>query len=71
MVKLAQESLRWLCHVKFLERNEDTKLYSTSSPNQNESLVKDCTFYFYYNIFTFLTYCVTVQDLSNLGLSNY
>ncbi|KAM1247252.1 hypothetical protein TB2_043362 [Malus domestica] len=28
VVKSAQESLRWLCHRKFLEWNEDTKLYS-------------------------------------------
>ncbi|XP_041019360.1 helicase and polymerase-containing protein TEBICHI isoform X2 [Juglans microcarpa x Juglans regia] len=30
VVKSAQESLRWLCHSKFLEWNEDTKLYSTT-----------------------------------------
>ncbi|PON76487.1 Helicase and polymerase-containing protein TEBICHI [Parasponia andersonii] len=30
VVKSAQESLRWLCHRKFLEWNEDTKLYSTT-----------------------------------------
>ncbi|KAF4355301.1 hypothetical protein F8388_026571 [Cannabis sativa] len=30
VVKSAQESLRWLCHMKFLEWNEDTKLYSTT-----------------------------------------
>ncbi|XP_059460849.1 helicase and polymerase-containing protein TEBICHI isoform X2 [Corylus avellana] len=30
VVKSAQESLRWLCHGKFLEWNEDTKLYSTT-----------------------------------------
>ncbi|CAJ1972305.1 unnamed protein product [Sphenostylis stenocarpa] len=30
VVKSAQESLRWLCQKKFLEWNEDTKLYSTT-----------------------------------------
>ncbi|XP_065858049.1 helicase and polymerase-containing protein TEBICHI isoform X2 [Euphorbia lathyris] len=30
VVKSAQESLRWLCHKKFLEWSEDTKLYSTT-----------------------------------------
>ncbi|KAJ7966000.1 helicase and polymerase-containing protein TEBICHI [Quillaja saponaria] len=30
VVKSAQESLRWLCHRKFLEWNEETKLYSTT-----------------------------------------
>ncbi|KAL2974875.1 hypothetical protein AAZX31_14G127200 [Glycine max] len=30
VVKSAQESLRWLCQRKFLEWNEDTKLYSTT-----------------------------------------
>ncbi|XP_031265968.1 helicase and polymerase-containing protein TEBICHI isoform X2 [Pistacia vera] len=30
VVKSAQDSLRWLCHGKFLEWNEDTKLYSTT-----------------------------------------
>ncbi|XP_022996478.1 helicase and polymerase-containing protein TEBICHI isoform X2 [Cucurbita maxima] len=30
VVKSAQESLRWLCHGKFLEWNGDTKLYSTT-----------------------------------------
>ncbi|XP_022131667.1 helicase and polymerase-containing protein TEBICHI isoform X3 [Momordica charantia] len=30
VVKSAQESLRWLCHGKFLEWNEDTKLYSST-----------------------------------------
>ncbi|KAL9230313.1 hypothetical protein vseg_005682 [Gypsophila vaccaria] len=30
VVKSAQDSLRWLCHRKFLEWNEDTKLYSTT-----------------------------------------
>ncbi|KAK7384898.1 hypothetical protein VNO78_30601 [Psophocarpus tetragonolobus] len=30
VVKSAQESLRWLCKRKFLEWNEDTKLYSTT-----------------------------------------
>ncbi|XP_050938206.1 helicase and polymerase-containing protein TEBICHI isoform X2 [Cucumis melo] len=30
VVKSAQESLRWLCHRKFLEWNGDTKLYSTT-----------------------------------------
>jgi hypothetical protein len=45
VVKSAHESLRLLCHGKFLERNEDTKLYSTSSLSPKESLVKYCTFY--------------------------
>lgn len=30
VVKSAQESLKWLCQRKFLEWNEDTKLYSTT-----------------------------------------
>ncbi|QCD99446.1 helicase and polymerase-containing protein TEBICHI isoform X1 [Vigna unguiculata] len=30
VVKSAQESLRWLCQRKFLEWNEDTKLYNTT-----------------------------------------
>ncbi|KAK9273993.1 hypothetical protein L1049_018807 [Liquidambar formosana] len=30
VVKSAQDSLRWLCHRKFLEWNDDTKLYSTT-----------------------------------------
>ncbi|CAK9182717.1 unnamed protein product [Ilex paraguariensis] len=30
VVKSAQDSLRWLCHRKFLEWSEDTKLYSTT-----------------------------------------
>ncbi|KAK9742154.1 hypothetical protein RND81_03G151800 [Saponaria officinalis] len=30
VVKSAQDSLKWLCHRKFLEWNEDTKLYSTT-----------------------------------------
>uniref|UniRef100_A0A516IJI0 Helicase and polymerase-containing protein TEBICHI n=1 Tax=Turnera subulata TaxID=218843 RepID=A0A516IJI0_9ROSI len=30
VVKSAQDSLRWLCHRKFLEWNEETKLYSTT-----------------------------------------
>ncbi|CAB4266528.1 unnamed protein product [Prunus armeniaca] len=30
VVKSAQESLRWLCHRKFVEWNDDTKLYSTT-----------------------------------------
>ncbi|KAI4316161.1 hypothetical protein L6164_024167 [Bauhinia variegata] len=30
VVKSAQESLRWLCQRKFLEWNEDSKLYSTT-----------------------------------------
>lgn len=50
VVKSAQESLRWLCHGKFLEWNEDTKLYSStplgrasfgSSLSPEESLVID------------------------------
>lgn len=48
VVKSAQESLRWLCHSKFLEWNEDTRLYSAtplgrasfgSSLSPEESLV--------------------------------
>ncbi|XP_047322143.1 helicase and polymerase-containing protein TEBICHI [Impatiens glandulifera] len=31
VVKSAQDSLRWLCKRRFLEWNEDTKLYSTTS----------------------------------------
>lgn len=31
VVKSAQDSLRWLCHKRFLEWSEDTKLY-TSTP---------------------------------------
>ncbi|KFK29884.1 hypothetical protein AALP_AA7G191500 [Arabis alpina] len=30
VVKSAQDSLRWLCHSKFLEWNEETKLYTTT-----------------------------------------
>ncbi|XP_073285327.1 helicase and polymerase-containing protein TEBICHI isoform X1 [Primulina huaijiensis] len=30
VVKSAQDSLRWLCHKKFLEWNEETKLYTTT-----------------------------------------
>ncbi|KNA12473.1 hypothetical protein SOVF_125610 [Spinacia oleracea] len=30
VVKSAQDSLKWLCHKKFLEWNNDTKLYSTT-----------------------------------------
>ncbi|KAI3992602.1 hypothetical protein MKX01_007924 [Papaver californicum] len=30
VVKSAQDSLRWLCHMKFLEWNDETKLYSTT-----------------------------------------
>ncbi|CAN0907001.1 Helicase and polymerase-containing protein TEBICHI [Linum grandiflorum] len=30
VVKSAQDSLRWLCHKKFVEWNEDTKLYSST-----------------------------------------
>ncbi|KAF8407042.1 hypothetical protein HHK36_006167 [Tetracentron sinense] len=30
VVKSAQDSLRWLCYRKFLEWNEETKLYSTT-----------------------------------------
>ena len=72
VVKSAQESLRWLCHGKFIEWNEDTKLYSTtpfgraafgSSLNPKESLVKDSTFSFYYNIFVVLlcTICLEID----------
>lgn len=48
VVKSAQDSLRWLCHKRFLEWNNDTKIYSTtplgraafgSSLNPEESLV--------------------------------
>ncbi|RZC75410.1 hypothetical protein C5167_050892 [Papaver somniferum] len=48
VVKSAQDSLRWLCHMKFLEWSEETKLYSTtplgrasfgSSLSPEESLV--------------------------------
>ncbi|XP_024986361.1 helicase and polymerase-containing protein TEBICHI [Cynara cardunculus var. scolymus] len=31
VVKSAKDSLKWLCHRKFLEWTEDTKLYSTTS----------------------------------------
>ncbi|XP_020246250.1 helicase and polymerase-containing protein TEBICHI isoform X2 [Asparagus officinalis] len=30
VVKSAQDSLRWLCHKKFLEWNDETRLYSTT-----------------------------------------
>ncbi|EXC32791.1 DNA polymerase theta [Morus notabilis] len=59
VVKSAQESLRWLCHRKFLEWNEDTKLYSTtplgrasfgSSLSPEESLVKILVFCVHYPI---------------------
>ncbi|KAL2525525.1 Helicase and polymerase-containing protein TEBICHI [Abeliophyllum distichum] len=30
VVKSAQDSLRWLCHKKFLEWSDDTKLYTTT-----------------------------------------
>ncbi|CAN8229667.1 unnamed protein product [Cochlearia groenlandica] len=30
VVKSAQDSLRWLCHRKFLEWNDETKLYTTT-----------------------------------------
>ncbi|XP_071919297.1 helicase and polymerase-containing protein TEBICHI isoform X1 [Coffea arabica] len=30
VVRSAQDSLRWLCHKKFLEWSEDTKLYTTT-----------------------------------------
>ncbi|KAI3835318.1 hypothetical protein MKW98_020434 [Papaver atlanticum] len=48
VVKSAKDSLRWLCHMKFLEWSEETKLYSTtplgrasfgSSLSPEESLV--------------------------------
>ncbi|KAG0498218.1 hypothetical protein HPP92_002909 [Vanilla planifolia] len=48
VVKSAQDSLRWLCHKKFLEWNQETRLYSStplgraafgSSLNPEESLV--------------------------------
>ncbi|XP_039143908.1 LOW QUALITY PROTEIN: helicase and polymerase-containing protein TEBICHI-like [Dioscorea cayenensis subsp. rotundata] len=34
VVKSAQDSLRWLCHNKFLEWNEETRLYSTTPLGQ-------------------------------------
>lgn len=55
VVKSAQDSLKWLCHRKFLEWNEETKLYSTtplgraafgSSLCPEESLVKISNFIF-------------------------
>lgn len=64
VVKSAQDSLRWLCHRKFLEWNEDTKLYSTtplgraafgSSLCPEESLVQISTLYFYCCVFNFLS----------------
>jgi DNA polymerase theta len=48
VVKSAQDSLRWLCHKRFLEWNNETKIYSStplgraafgSSLNPEESLV--------------------------------
>ncbi|TVU51610.1 hypothetical protein EJB05_03050 [Eragrostis curvula] len=48
VVKSAQDSLRWLCHKKFVEWNNETKIYTTtplgraafgSSLNPEESLV--------------------------------
>lgn len=48
VVKSAQDSLRWLCHKKFVEWNNETKIYSAtplgraafgSSLNPEESLV--------------------------------
>ncbi|CAM0949659.1 unnamed protein product [Alopecurus aequalis] len=48
VVKSAQDSLRWLCHKRFVEWNNETKIYSTtplgrasfgSSLNPEESLV--------------------------------
>ncbi|CAL4907070.1 unnamed protein product [Urochloa decumbens] len=48
VVKSAQDSLRWLCHKRFLEWNDETKMYSStplgraafgSSLNPEESLV--------------------------------
>lgn len=32
VVRSAQDSLRWLCHKKFLGRSEETKLYTTPWP---------------------------------------
>lgn len=52
VVKSAQDSLRWLCHRKFVEWNEDTKMYSAtplgrasfgSSLSPEESLVRNLT----------------------------
>lgn len=63
VVKSAQDSLRWLCHKKFLEWNEDTKLYSStplgraafgSSLCPEESLVPFLTFYIQFCAFIFL-----------------
>lgn len=54
VVKSAQESLRWLCHRKFLEWNDTTKIYSTtplgraafgSSLSPEESLVNFFPYY--------------------------
>ena len=59
VVKSAQESLRWLCHGKFLEWNEDTKLYSTtplgrasfgSSLSPEESLVNILSLCLHYHV---------------------
>lgn len=61
VVKSAQDSLRWLCHKKFLEWSEETKLYTTtplglasfgSSLCPEESLV---------SIFMFLIYKVQIN----------
>lgn len=63
VVKSAKDSLMWLCHRKFLEWSEDTKLYSTtplghacfgSSLCPEESLVSLLTFYFFYLILTYV-----------------
>lgn len=78
VVKSAQESLRWLCLKKFLEWNEDTKLYSTtplgraafgSSLCPEESLVTKCTFCFHFDFLS--SRLLSSQELSSLGLSNF
>lgn len=74
VVKSAQESLRWLCHRKFLEWNDDTKLYSTtplgraafgSSLCPEESLVSSiCIFYYHYFTF-YLISLLLIYSLCN------
>jgi len=66
VVKSAQESLRWLCQRKFLEWNEDTKLYNTtplgrasfgSSLCPEESLVSVCLLLFnFLLLFSFISF---------------
>lgn len=59
VVKSAQDSLRWLCHKKFVEWNNETKIYTTtplgraafgSSLNPEESLVAN------FGLFLFVIY---------------